>query len=257
MIRNLFRRILRVILSSLASVAIKKHKIQLIVVTGSYKTRATKELIYAVLSEHTNTRRNIDKIWWDLSVPLNILGYEDKERSVIEWFVVLVKSVFVLVFSPSNKHNLVLDIENSVEDIQAYWSNLIFPNYFVILDTEKKTKYITDTLTQIDKTTKIIMPKSDWANDLKVDYNVKVYGEGCDLGIVEKKENIMIDYQGKKEIYQKRQGVNHSWKSIGAAYQVAIEEDLDLDEIFVDSLKFELPLDFVSKLKVNLAKENY
>jgi hypothetical protein len=62
---NPIRRLVRFYLGVLSRFAIKKHKLELIVITGWYGTSIAREMLYTILGEHLKVRRNTRDIWWD------------------------------------------------------------------------------------------------------------------------------------------------------------------------------------------------
>lgn len=73
-IRHNSRKILRKLVKQLTSKIIDKHDISIIAVLGHFGTDIAREALYAIISENTNVRRNTNRIWWDMSIPLTILG---------------------------------------------------------------------------------------------------------------------------------------------------------------------------------------
>jgi hypothetical protein len=105
----------------LASWAIKKHNISIIVVCGWYGTEVTREFVYTVLNTKYNVRRNIHNLKREISFPLAVLGYNEEKRNWLEWLGLILKALFRLVFGSRNQHYLVLNINKSNSGIFDYY----------------------------------------------------------------------------------------------------------------------------------------
>lgn len=136
----MLRILLKTILQILAKVAIKKHGIKFIVICGWHRTTLVKEEIYNYLSEDYNVRRNIQNIWWDLSLPLDILGYKDRRYSVKGWFKIVTKTIGALIKAPKNPHKIIIDLNFSDENTSKYWKHIIKPELLIILNYKHSEK---------------------------------------------------------------------------------------------------------------------
>ncbi|MBD3362596.1 hypothetical protein GF362_02655 [Candidatus Dojkabacteria bacterium] len=139
---NFFRSLLKRILLTLAKSAIKKHSIEFVVVVGWYGTNLVREGIYELLSDKFTVRRNTDNIWWDLSIPLVILGYEDKRYNPLQWFLMIVRSCSALLINSPNPHKIVLNINLADEDTSEYWSKIVVPEIVVVTSYKKKRSFL-------------------------------------------------------------------------------------------------------------------
>lgn len=149
---SIFRNILKLTLQFLARLAIKKHNIKFIVVAGWYDTDIVKEGIYSVLSDKLKIRKNTKKIWWDLSIPLIILGLVDKRRNLFWWFYVLLKSFLSLIFIQKNtKHYIVLSVNMGNKDIVDYWSKLVVPELLIVTSYKEEKSELIDMLAENTK----------------------------------------------------------------------------------------------------------
>ena len=101
---DISRNILKFLLKKLSRRAIKKHDIEIIVVTGWYGTKIATDMMYTILSEKHKVRRNISYLRWDFGLPLAILGYEDKRRNIFDWIWLIIKANIYLVFGKINPH---------------------------------------------------------------------------------------------------------------------------------------------------------
>lgn len=147
----IFRKTLKSILELLSKAAIKKHNIEFVVVVGWYGTDMVKEGIYQLLSEKFSSRRNTDKIWWDFSIPLLILGYKDKKYSFIEWLGILCKSIIALLVNPKNHNKIVLDVDLADKETAEFWSRIISPEVLVITSYKEKQSLLIHSLVRITR----------------------------------------------------------------------------------------------------------
>lgn len=144
--RNLIRNSLKQILGFLSKKTVNKHNAEVIVVTGWTGTPIVREMIYHLLKDTYNVRRNTTPIWWDFSVPLAILGYDDKTRNALEWVVLILKSYFRLMFSKPHSHKVIINLDSSNEETAKFWSTLINPHIVVVLQERPQSKFIKNLL---------------------------------------------------------------------------------------------------------------
>lgn len=130
--RNLLRRWLRKILAYLSCWALKKHEPEIIAVVGEGKTGIARETIYRVLKCDPPVRRNVEAPDAEFVLPLIILGIEEYPRSYLGWLKTLIKSIGQLLFRPTYKHRLVLEIGYSNKKIFDYFWELTHPSVLVI-----------------------------------------------------------------------------------------------------------------------------
>ena len=142
----MLRNLLKTIVLILAKLAIRKHGIKFVVICGWHRTKLVREELYNYLSEDFNVRRNIQNIWWDLSLPLNILGYKDKRYSKKGWFKILTKTVGALVKSPRNPHKIIIDLNFSDINTSNYWARIIKPELLIILNYKQSEKALFELL---------------------------------------------------------------------------------------------------------------
>ncbi|MBN2015858.1 hypothetical protein JW766_03415 [Candidatus Dojkabacteria bacterium] len=140
--RSFLRKTLRNILGYLSIRTIKKHSAEVILISGWAGSSIVREMTYHMLSEDFHLRRNVSGIWWDLSVPLNILGYEDKRRSILGWSILILRAFLSLLFKQSYQHKIILNLDTSIEDIAEFWSKYVNPHILVILREKPNSKLI-------------------------------------------------------------------------------------------------------------------
>lgn len=128
------RKILKYYLSFLSRLAIKKHSMELIIIVGWHSTEIVREAVYEVLNEKFQVRRNTKNLWWDLSVPLTILGYKDMKRDFIMWLFICVRALFYLIIGQRNPHKIVLNLNTSNSNTADYWAEFIKPDFLIIVN---------------------------------------------------------------------------------------------------------------------------
>ena len=142
------RSILKLILEYLSKITIKKHNIKFTVIVGWYWTELVKEGIYSILSEKYTVRRNTKDIWWDLSIPLVILGYEDKKYSLFGWISIIFRSIFALSLNPVNPHKIIINLNLAEKNTSDFWSRIIEPELLLITNTKAGKSILAHALTQ-------------------------------------------------------------------------------------------------------------
>ncbi len=172
---TIFREILKSILIVLAKNATKKHRIKFIVVVGWFGSDLVKEGIYQSLSEKFNTRRNIKKVWWDLSVPLDILGYEDKQYKFFQWLVLFFRTIFSLILNKSNPHTFILSLNLTQKSIAEYWYRIVDPAILVVTSYKERRGYLVDALIRKTKEVNGIVLMSDQITQKKFE-NFQKFG---------------------------------------------------------------------------------
>jgi UDP-N-acetylmuramyl pentapeptide synthase len=257
---SMFRQLLKWSLSILSSWAIRKHRIKLIVILGIGGSDIVKEILYTVLKEKMNVRRNIADIWWDLSIPLNVLGYDDKQRSSIQWVNLLLSAFVALIKNKSNPQGLIINADTSKKATVDYWSKFVRPDYLVVLNYDEKSLLTNRLLTQIN-TTKgkiIINEKLISRVKKKIDFDDDKYfsyGQNkADLKIKSLSDGkLKIKYKKEKVILPKKIWISISENISGALFAVAILEKFTLKSIAYSFLKYSFPKSMISRIKTNLS----
>lgn len=153
--RAILRNILKNILGYLSRRSVIKHNTEIIIITGWAGTRVVRELAYNLLSDEFNVRRNTTEVWWDLSVPLTILGYNDCQRSIFGWILLIIKALYSIIFNPTYPHKIIININTSVEDIAEFWSKYFDPHIVVILK-EKPSSKVVEMICQSEGSEKVL-----------------------------------------------------------------------------------------------------
>lgn len=253
----LARETLRKILGVLSKWALRKHSIELVVITGWYGTEIAREMLYTIFAEKIRTRRNTRSLWWDFSIPLAILGYKDKKRNFFQWLILIIKAFAYLLLGKANPHTLILNADSSDENIAAYWASFLTPDYLIILNDKNSTvvKHLIKT-TDKDKSLIIYNPEiisKSTAKKLKKQRTYTFGGDKqADLVIKTHKRKTTIKTKTKSAELPLSSLPTFSKDILGGIYSLALLKDLEIEEISYNALKFELPNDIVAKIKSNL-----
>ncbi len=145
------RKILSRFLKRLSVWAIKKHDLKFIVVSGLHGTSITGHILAEMLRPELTIRHQLQRPSWDFSIPLAILGIEDRRYSIIGWIPVLIKAVFLLIFSPMVPSWVILQIGNAKKDIVNYWLSIVQPEVTVFLDSGTSRPWMLKELVPITK----------------------------------------------------------------------------------------------------------
>jgi UDP-N-acetylmuramyl pentapeptide synthase len=157
------RSFLAFLLKLLSKWAVKKHKMKIIVVAGLHGTKITGELIARMLQPDFVVRRQLEGSFWDFSIPLAILGVEDKKYGFFQWIEIIVVSLFRLVFTTSNSTWTILQMNTYKEEITSYWMDIIEPDITAFVNVEGESRKL-DRLLISNSTSKVII--SDEFEDL-------------------------------------------------------------------------------------------
>lgn len=251
------RTILTSSLSFLASWAIAKHKIRVCVVVGVSGSDIVKEILYTVLKEKRNVRRNIEDIWWDLSVPLNILGYEDKQRSFPEWLQLIVSAFVAIIKNKPNPHLLILNADTKNPQTAHYWSNFLSPEYLIVLNYQQNDVLTNSLLANtVEADGKIIIQKklvSELPKDIASESLFTYDHDKSDLLLKKLPDGrLRVNYKSEKVILPKKLWPSVSMRISGAIFSVALLEGFDLDSTAYACLKYTFPKSMLRRIKSNL-----
>ncbi len=106
----MLKKTLCFILKILAQATLWRYKPMIVGVTGSVGKTSTKEVIYAVLKDKYNVRRNIRNYNNEIGVPLTILGQETGGRSSWRWLQVFLAGFFETLYTKDYPQILVLEM---------------------------------------------------------------------------------------------------------------------------------------------------
>lgn len=256
----MFRLILKQKLKYLSKFAIRKHKMEMVVVTGWYDTSIVKDLTYTLLHSKFTVRKMLNSPWWDFTVPLTILGYEDKKRSVLSWIFLLMRSNFRLTFGGSNPQSMILNLNYTKDDTAKYWSSFVTPDILIVTHFNKDLKILENLIKNTKKKSGwIVLNSQDLSLVEKIigTYEkVFVFGEGekgfemPDLQYrVAEKNKLIVKHLDKEYEVQTQFIPMIKYESIAAALSVAIVKGISIMEALYSLLKFEMPLKLVKNVR--------
>jgi len=250
---NPLRRLLRYTLGNLSRHAIKKHNLELIVISGWYGTELAREMLYTILNEKLRVRRNLKDIWWDFSIPLAILGYKDKRRNPIQWLGLLLRASIYLIYGRSNPHILILNADCTYETTAKYWASFVKPDYLLILNYEKEASVVNELIKATDREKGIIIYNPGKFKELNrklKDYRTFTYGESekSRLKVSLQKNKLKVSYNNDHVNLPARTLPSFSVDMLA----ICMVKDLDLVEAGFNSLKFDLQAEIVTKISNNL-----
>jgi UDP-N-acetylmuramyl pentapeptide synthase len=231
--KNLFREILKNLLGFICKRSIRKHNIEVILITGWTGSSVVRELIYHLLGEEYHVRRNVKEVWWDLSVPLSILGYEDKLRSVFGWAIIIIRATLSLIIKPKYPHKIIINLDTSNEDVASFWSKYICPHIVVVLKERPKSK-IVEMLSKGEGCEKILfIYNPEFFGEFKKK-NIRefIYSENKgDLLYIKDKGVMRIKYKGKEMKIRIPEAFKFVSEFLPAAVSVGLLEGLSFDTI--------------------------
>lgn len=240
--RNLFRRFLKNNLSRISHLIIKKHGTEIILVVGWTGSAITKDLIYEILKTKYNVRRNISKVWWDLSVPLCILGYDDTQRNIIQWIILITKAYFRLLLKPKYPHKLVINLDTIDPHVADFWIQTTNPNIVVIL-REKPNRKMLKLLEKRRESEKIIyVYNPELYKFSKSPAREFIYGKNTEANLKYSfdKNGITFDFKNKRYQLSLPKSLLFIKEYIAPALSVGILEKININEAMSAILSFSI-----------------
>ena len=126
--------------------AIQKHGLRFIVVAGPHGTKLTGELISELLSPDVVLRKQLEKPFWDYSIPLAILGYKDRRYGLGEWVVLILRVLCRLSIGRRNFSWVILQMSTTMPEIASYWLDIVTPEYVVLVNRDEGGSELEETL---------------------------------------------------------------------------------------------------------------
>ena len=229
--RSYLRTNLKKILGKFSKRLISKHHAEVILISGWTGTSISRELVYHFLKDKYNVRRNVKKVWWDLSIPLIILGYEDKKRNFLEWVVLIIRAFFSITFKPSYPHKIIIDLDTSLEEIASFWLDFVNPN-IVLLLREKPESKIVEVFLNRKGSEKIIYsfnPKQVEHTDTELLRSFTYGTRNVDLTYKKNKNILELSYRSKEANVSIPKQWIFMWEIIPASISVGILQGLSLE----------------------------
>jgi len=252
------RQLLKTILAKLAQWAIRKHDIEMIVILGVNGTDIIKEEAYAVLSSKYRVRRVTNKAWWDFSIPLSILGYKDKKRSLPRWIGLIVKTCIYLLFGPKNSHTIILNLNYSHPDTMKFWSRFINPDILILSNFNHKESsinlFIDNTITK--KGSIILHEKSrEFMNKSQQGY-ASIYLIGrSDVAFLKSiiTKTISLSYQERTETISRKSMSLVPVEALEFGVALGLLKEISLTDSIYSGLRLDMP-SILARINHNLRK---
>lgn len=251
------RYLLKNILSLLAKLAIKKHKIKIDVVFGIYGTELTRELVYSIISTKKSARRMVNNIWWDLSIPLTILGFKDEKRNVFTWGYVILKSILLLIFKKPNHHHLILNINSAESQTLKYWSDFVKPNTLLLLNSGGDNSLFSYLISNTKKNNGVIIYNG--SENIKKEIgkykNVFTFGErkqNRDLEYLQYKDSIKFFYKDTEFNLPIKDLIWKDYSILAGSVSVGLRYNVEAIDIIYGILKCPMEEYMFNKLKKTL-----
>jgi len=255
------RTVLKNILAFLAKFAIKKHKMEMIVILGINGTEITKELAYTILSSKFKVRRVTNKPWWDLSIPLSILGYKDVKRSPLGWIFLIARSFIYLVFGPSNTGSIIINLNFLHKDTMNFWAKIIYPDILILSSFKNDNKevelFVQNTIKKAGRI--IIHQESNFKNHYS-DYKDSIYyiskEKGDFLFTSATKDNYVLNYNNESLEISKKSLSLIPLDSFELAIAIGLLKSIPLKESFYHAIKIDFGT-LLQRIKTNIYKSEY
>jgi UDP-N-acetylmuramyl pentapeptide synthase len=231
--KEFLRTILKNYLGLVSRKTIRKHGAEVIVITGWAGSGLVRELSYHLLQEKYNVRRNTTEVWWDFSVPLAVLGYEDKEYSVPGWLWVMAKSALSLILRPKYPHKIIINLDTSVEDIAEYWSKNISPNIVIVLKERPDSKVLKKFL-EISGNEKILYiynPDDFKGLANKISREFIFSSAKSDLTFSKTKNSLKVNYKERKYKISIPSNMKFIYEFVPPAIALGLQECISLEKL--------------------------
>lgn len=226
---------------------------EMIVILGVNGTEMTKELCYSVMSEEYKVRRVTHKPWWDLSIPLSILGYKDKRRSSIEWILLIIRSFIYLLIGPKNESSIIINLNYLHKDTMRFWGNIIYPDILILSNFNKENAEVQRFIDNTKfKNGKIIIQED---NKLAKPDEYLLIGKSKNAFLKTTKEynQIKIVHNSEQIIVPLKSLLLIPIESVEFALALGVLKNIPLEESVESTMEFDYP-GFLSKIKTNLHK---
>ncbi|MBU0975693.1 MAG: hypothetical protein ABIE03_06905 [Patescibacteria group bacterium] len=227
------RKFFQEIFASLSSKAYKKHDLKVILITGWAGTSIVREMVYHLLKPSSNVRRNTTEVWWDMSVPLTILGYEDRRRNLLEWAFLILKASLSLVLRPRYAHTVIINLDSSIEDTAKYWFKSINPDKIVVLKERPESKVLKNLLSiqGIESSTFIFNPQQHHQIETTVKKKFTYSTDDPDLSYTRKKDLLVIKYKNEQVSIKIPRRSKFIWEFIPPALAVGLNHGIPLKDM--------------------------
>ncbi len=227
---------------------------ELIIVVGWHGTEIVREAVYEMLNEKFRVRRNTKNLWWDLSVPLTILGYKDKKRYLWRWIMLCLKAAFYLLIGPKSPHKIILNLNTSDQNTADYWTGFIKPDFLLIVNQKSKTRLIDNLIVNTEKNSGIIIYDPSMTDIEIKKMNRFTFGKkpGVDLRMTESKTSVIYKY--KKESVKLSYSILPKFAShlMGSALSLAVHMRKSMTNACFAALRVDFHSKLISKIISNI-----
>lgn len=255
----MFRLFLKQQLKTLTKWAIRKHQIEIIVVTGWYGTEMTRELIYSILNTKYRIRRINKSPWWDFSIPLSILGYSDRQRNVFGWLWLLFKANARLLLGKANPHTLILNVNYTNLETTKFLASFLKPNYLLVTSSRDGLTVLKEILKKTMENQGMIILNNDekkiWQPLIKDYSRTFTFGttEDADLSYQMKDLNkVIMSFEDKNYQLQRNLFPGVRNEILAGAVSLGLVKGIDVNDALFAMVKFEMPVRLINKLKDDL-----
>ncbi|MDX9913719.1 MAG: UDP-N-acetylmuramoyl-tripeptide--D-alanyl-D-alanine ligase [Candidatus Moranbacteria bacterium] len=98
------------ILRFMAAAILKRHKPQIVGITGSVGKSSAKEAVFLVLKDNFKVRKNEENYNNEIGIPLTIIGAKTGGKNLFKWSVVFLKWIFWLIAPAGYPKILILEM---------------------------------------------------------------------------------------------------------------------------------------------------
>ena len=131
MIKQIFKKIVTLIIEAEARLVIRKYNPKIIAITGSVGKTSTKDAIFAVVDDTLIARKSEKSFNSEIGLPLTILDCENAWSDPFHWLKNILKGLALIVTNVHYPKWLVLEIGAGMPGDIARATNLIVPDIVV------------------------------------------------------------------------------------------------------------------------------
>jgi UDP-N-acetylmuramyl pentapeptide synthase len=159
-------------------------------VAGTSGTKLTGEMFGEMLSADHIVRKQLEKPFWDFSIPLTILGIEDRKYNAWEWLGVILECLKVLIFGRSIPGWVVLQMNTLKKDIINYWLDIVSPDVSILTNFNGKLLSFERKIAERTKKIVLIYP-CDNSSLQNIDAKLYLVGESksCNIQVKDFNQN--------------------------------------------------------------------
>lgn len=144
------------ILRAMAKVVLKRHKPQIVAITGSVGKSSTKAAVFAVLSSKYHVRENQKNYNNEIGIPLTIIGADSGGKNIFKWLWLFIKWIWVVIF-PKYPEILILELGVDRPGDMKYFMSFIHPLVSVVTNVSLSHIEYFKTVENIAKEKRVIV----------------------------------------------------------------------------------------------------